>query len=259
MGTDMNSPGVQLNKAAIRVEPINAAEDFVRFFDVTALAFGRQIKDGIWIAMNPGWDTPEGRDSGISRLVDRWSGTTKDRNGNPNTIFLKATVPRQDKSGEEDIAGVAIWVQASMIEGYGDAPTTDLGKVMDLNALYPESLAEQKYLRQLDFSLHQRRIEVVNEIASSSSSAAMVLDLCVVDPAFQRLGIATKLVEWGLLEAKRLGGLEAILEASSMGRHLYEKLGFEQDGGEFQYHVDEEFQNRDRPSNIFMRTGRPAP
>ncbi|KAL2820857.1 hypothetical protein BDW59DRAFT_150627 [Aspergillus cavernicola] len=260
-----NHSGAQPNKPAVRVEPIDNAEDFARFFDITALAFGQQLSDGIWIALNPGWDTSEGRNGGISRLIERYSSTATDRNGDPNTIFLKATVPRPsddtNNSGatEEDIAGVAFWVQASMVDGYGDKPVTDLCEAMDLEALYPGNPAEQKYARQLDQSLHKRRIEVVNEIASTSSPAVMVLDLCVVDPAFQRQGIATKLVQWGLGEAKRRGGLEAILEASSMGRHVYRQLGFWQDGDEFEYHVDEEFRDRNRPSNVFMRTGRPAP
>ena len=40
-----------------------------------------------------------------------------------------------------------------------------------------------------------------------------------------------------------------------MGRHVYEKLGFHQEGGEVEYDVAEEFKNRPLPSNIFMRTG----
>ncbi|EED19601.1 conserved hypothetical protein [Talaromyces stipitatus ATCC 10500] len=250
----MSSKIAQPNVITVKVEPVTAAEDFTRFFDVTALAFGQQVNDGIWTAMNSGWDTPKGREIGIHHLINRWSSTTKDRNGNPNTIFLKATVSRQDEPGKEDIAGAAIWVQASMVEGYGDMPTTDMDQSV-LDELLPGNLEEQNYVRQLKFGLHRRRVEVVKEIASSSSPAVIVLDLCVVDPAYQRLGIATKLVEWGVSEAKRRGGLECILEASNMGRHVYKKLGFQQEGSEFEYQVDEQFQHRDRPSNIFMRTG----
>ncbi|RAL08491.1 uncharacterized protein BO97DRAFT_473000 [Aspergillus homomorphus CBS 101889] len=247
------------NQNAVRVEPITAAEDFDRFFEITALAFGHQVKDGVWCAMNPGWDTPEGQKSGSSRLAARWSSTTTDRYSRPNAIFLKAVVPSQGATeGDEEIAGVAVWVQASQLEGHGDAPATDIGSTMDLEALFPGNPAEQRYLRQVDLSLRRRRIEFVREIATTSSPAVMVLDLCAVDPAFQRRGVATKLVEWGLQEARQRGGIEAILEASSMGRHVYRKLGFEQDGGEFRYDVDDEFRDRERPSNVFMRTGRPA-
>lgn len=245
----------EATRAAIQVEPVENKDDFARIFDITANCFGRQTQDGIWMAMNPGWDTPQGRSDGISRLADRWSATTKDRNGNPNTIFLKASVADPENPSAKHIAGVAIWCQLSKVDGYGDVPVTDFSKAMDLNTLYPGNLAEQRYLCQLDASLHRRRIENVNEIASSSSPALFVLDLCVVDPAFQRRGISSKLVQWGLDEAERRGGLESVLEASSMGRHVYLKLGFRQDGPEIEYEVDEEFRERSRPSNIFMRTG----
>ncbi|KAJ0425629.1 hypothetical protein BJY00DRAFT_274661 [Aspergillus carlsbadensis] len=248
------------NPASIRIEPITTAKDFARFFDIAALTFGHQIHDGVWSAFHPGWDTPAGREAAISRLVARWESITKDRNGDANTVFLKAVVPRGggDDSGEaeEDIAGVAIWVQASNVPGYGDKPATDLGAAMDLDALYPGNAAEQRYLRQLDASLHGRRAALVSEIASSESPAVMVLDLCTVDPAFQRRGIARKLAQWGLDEARRRGGLEAVTEASAMGRHVYRQLGFVQEGGEMEARVDEEFRGRSWPSNVFMRTGR---
>ncbi|KAL2853599.1 hypothetical protein BJX68DRAFT_265067 [Aspergillus pseudodeflectus] len=243
--------------SAVRIEPITTAHDFARFFDITALTFGHQIHDGIWSAFNPGWDTPAGREAGIARLVGRWESTTTDREGRPNTVFLKAVVPGGSSGeGEEEIAGVAIWVQASNVPGYGDKPATDLGEAMDLEALYPDNPTEQRYLRQLDASLHGRRVALVSEIATTDSPALMVLDLCTVDPAFQRRGIARGLVQWGLDEAKRRGGLEAVTEASAMGRHVYGQLGFVQEGGEMEAKVDEEFRGRAWPSNVFMRTGR---
>lgn len=254
----MDNQKTHPKKVSIKVEPITTAEDLGRFFDIEASAFARQAKDNVWITLHPGWDTPEGRANSISGSTKRWSAPTKDRNGNPNTIFLKATVSRLDEPGKEDIAGVAIWAQASMVEGYGDTPTNDIDKIMDVNALYPGNLAEQEYARQLLRSFYGRRVEVANEIASSSSPALMILDLCAVDPAFQRLGVATELVQWGLDEAKRRGGIEAALEGSSMGRHVYKKLGFQQEGGELHFQVDEQFEPRDRPSVVFMRTGRPG-
>ncbi|KAL4967184.1 GNAT family N-acetyltransferase [Aspergillus stella-maris] len=244
------------SKTQVRVSPITDPFDLARFFDITASAFGTQVADGFWMTMNPGWDTDEGRKAGITRFVDRWESTTTDRNGKPNTIFLKATVDNND--GKEVIAGAAIWVQASMLDGYGDKPATDLGEAMDLNALYPGDLAEQRYVRQVDRCLHKRRVEVIQEAASTSSPAVMVLDLCAVDPAFQRRGVANALVQWGLDEARGRGGLEAVLEGSSMGRLVYGRMGFNQDGGEIVYEVDEEFRGRSRPSNVFMRTGRPV-
>lgn len=236
----------------LQIEPITNAQDIVDGFDCLCSTFGRQTRDGIWIAMNPGWDTPSGAAQAAARMVDRWRTTTRDSKGNANTTFLKATLPR--KEGGRTIVGMAIWLQASAVEGHGDRPVEDMGEAVDLEVLYPGNPAEQRYVCQLDRSLHGRRIEVVKEKAGESQPAVMVLDLCVVDPAFQRRGIARELVRWGLSEAERRGGLEAITEASSMGRHVYTKLGFHQEGPEIEYAVDAEFAGRDRPSNIFMRT-----
>ncbi|KAL4805086.1 hypothetical protein BDV18DRAFT_24927 [Aspergillus unguis] len=242
-----------MSKPNVQVTPITDPSDLTRFFEVAAAAFGTQANDGLWTAMSPGWDTPEGKKNNVSRLTKRLNSTTKDRNGEPNTIFLKAVVNAGTE--KEAIAGIAIWAQASMVDGYGDVPRY-IGEAMDLNELYPGNEKEQRYVSQLDASLHKRRFEVIREIATTSSPAVMVLDLCAVDPAFQRMGVASRLVQWGLDEAKRRGGLEAVLEGSSMGRHVYRQLGFWQDGDEVGYEVDEEFKDRERPSNIFMRTGR---
>ncbi|KAI9369390.1 hypothetical protein BJX61DRAFT_149172 [Aspergillus egyptiacus] len=242
----------------VTVTPIRDASPLPRFFDITAAAFGHQAADSIWTSMNPLWDTPPGRSAAISRLTQRLSSTTTNRNGDPNTVFLQATVPTSD--GEEEIAGVAIWVQSSVVPGFGDPPTATLREAMDLEALYPGMEAEQRYLCQVDAALHRRRGEVVREVArrdrEGSVPAVWALDLCAVDPKFQRRGVAMALVERGLEEARRRGGLEAVLEASSMGRHVYSKLGFVQEGGEIEYDVDEEFRERERPSNVFMRTGK---
>ncbi|OJJ06073.1 hypothetical protein ASPVEDRAFT_75259 [Aspergillus versicolor CBS 583.65] len=246
-------------KPTVKVTPVTSATDLARFFDVTASALGAQARDGFWMAMNPAWDTPAGRAAGTERLEQRFSSSSRsrDRNGDATTIFLKATVDDPANPGEEVIAGAAVWVQVSMLDGYGEKPVADLADAMDLDELYPGDESQQAFLRQVDASLHRRRGEVVKEIAGSASPAVFALDLCVVDPVFQRRGVASRLVEWGLEEARRRGGLEAVLEASSMGRHVYARHGFAQEGGEFVYAVDERFRGRDLPSNVFMRTGRP--
>jgi len=52
------------------------------------------------------------------------------------------------------------------------------------------------------------------------------LFLLVVLPEYHRKGAGTMLLRWGLERADELG-LEAYLEASMMGRPLYEKFGFQ--------------------------------
>ncbi|CAJ2512219.1 Uu.00g052340.m01.CDS01 [Anthostomella pinea] len=242
-------------KEAPLVEVIDQEEDFLGAFKCACAAFGHQTNDAIWTCLNPGWDTPEGQARGAAGMVKRWRSVTTDKNGNPNTVFLKATLPDQD--GCRVIVGQAIWVQASMVDGHGEPPSDDIRSSMDPAALYPGDEAEQRYCGQLWRSLFRRRVEVVREKAASAANppSVMVLDLCATDPAFQRRGVASALVRWGLDEVRRRRIPEATTEASSMGRLVYERLGFRPEGPEIAYEVDGEFASRERPSNVFMRTG----
>lgn len=215
----------------VRIEVIDRAEDIVEGFHAVAEAFGRQARDAIWTSLNPGWDdvVSEGGSGGggrarcASRMVDRWRARTHDRDGNANTVFLKATVPdKEDPQSRVVVVGLAVWVQASFVEGRGEPPEDDLRRAADLDALHPGDEREQRFLAQCYRSLVRRRVEVVREKASSYSDsdsdsdsesdsdppAVFVLDLCAVDPAYQRRGIASRLVRWGLEEAAagRRGG-----------------------------------------------------
>ncbi|RBR26613.1 uncharacterized protein FIESC28_00610 [Fusarium coffeatum] len=230
----------------IRIEPITNPDDFEGAFEAVANAFGRQTNDAIWIAFNPGWDTPEGAKAGAQRLADQFKSVTQNRDGKPNTVFVKATV-------NNTIAGMATWHQASVVEGWGDAPG-DLTKGSFLEDLYPGNKTEQKFLVQADKSLFSRRREIIKEKASAEKPAVFAMDLCAVDPKFQRRGLARKLVQWGLDEAVRRGDLECITEGSSMGRLVYLQMGFKADS-ETVYEMDEEFKDREMPSNVVLRTG----
>lgn len=244
----------------VLVEPITDASDFGRLFDITAASFGRQISDQVWLALNPNWETPSGRATGIEGLRKRWETATRNDAGDLNTVFLKATVPSNpDSDSGRAIAGMAIWQQASVVPGKGDPPVTDLSKVVDLEQKHPGDEASQRYLVQVDRSLHARRISLVDEIAADADSPALfVLDMCCVDPAFQRRGVARRLTEWGFAEARRRGGLELTTEASTNGRKVYAQCGFVQEGGEIEFVGDEDVKGRGIPSNVFMRTGRPG-
>ncbi|KAK8071208.1 hypothetical protein PG997_011411 [Apiospora hydei] len=238
-------------------------DDFAAGYEVLCGAFGKQINDAIWTAMNPGWDTPEGKKQHVARLVERWQSTTTNQHGDPNAVFLKATVPDPNGNGDGQkrvVAGMAIWCQLSFVEGLGDEPKDDPPPF--LADMYPGDERAQRFCTQMIKSLVRRRIEYVKSLSSSASSngkppATFTLDICAVDPRFQRRGVAHRLVQWGLDEARRRGGLEATTEASAMGRHAYAKLGFrpEEGRGDLVYEVDEEFRDRELPPNLFMRTG----
>ncbi|OTB06242.1 hypothetical protein M426DRAFT_114443 [Hypoxylon sp. CI-4A] len=251
--TDQSTPNKPITEE-LWIEVIDKPEDVVAGFNCCCHTFGDQTHDAIWMATNPEWDNtgPEGRVRAAERMVEQWRNITYDRVGNANTVFLKATLPIE---GKRVIAGIAIWAQLSMVEGRGERPSDDLRSTLDLKALYPNNEPEQRYLCQVFKSFAKRRVEVVKEKEDSEPPSLLHLQLCVVDPIYQRKGIASKLVQWGLDEAKRRGGLEAITEASSMGRYVYENLGFRGEGPDIEYAVDSEFLSRDRPANLFMRTG----
>lgn len=238
----------------IKVDIISDPEDVRSAFDVVYQCFGVQVPDAIIFAYNPGVDTPEGRASGAQRYVDRFqNSTSRDKQGRPNSIFLKATA---DISGHPKIVGFCIWEQLSVVPGYGEPPVEDLSKVLDLEKLYPGDVSEREFVSRMDRNLHRPRTELVKSKKDADLPAILALDLMVTHPEYQRRGIARQCVQWGLDEAKRRGGLECSTEASVMGRLVYTKMGFKQEGGEIEYDVDgAKFAKRGMPSNIFLRTG----
>ncbi|KAH0018093.1 hypothetical protein KCU78_g7307, partial [Aureobasidium melanogenum] len=243
-----------LKSSDILIEIIDNEQDFAKAFAIISRCFGHQTNDAFWQAMNPGWDTHDGAAAGTDRMVKRWQTVTLNRSGQPNTVHLKATVPDPRNPGKRLMAGIAIWAQLSMVDGMGDKPSTDVSTAVNLDELYPGNETEQRFLRQGFASFVSQRVKTLEEKATTSSPATFSLDLCVVDPDFQRRGIANKLVEWGLEEAKNRGGLESTTEGSAMGRFVYQKLGFKP-VQEVDYVVDPEFKARKLPSNLFMRTG----
>ena len=237
----------------IIIAPVETEKDLIQGNYCVSEAFGRQAKDAIWIAMNPLWNTEVGRALNAQNQIKRWKSTTTNKDGKPNTIFLKATVPDPGKAGERRVVGLAIWAQLSYVEGYGDPFTGDMTR-----ALANLDEIDKRFADQMFRSLWKRRIEYIGQVSDSGRNppAIFVLDLCAVDPAFQRRGIASKLVQWGLEEAKQRGNLECTTEGSAMGRAVYRKLGFKDEGvGDIVFEVDEEFTAWEKPPNVFLRTG----
>jgi GNAT superfamily N-acetyltransferase len=232
----------------ITIKPVDRPQQLEGAFNVVAEAFGRQTQDGFWMAMTPGWETEAGQIAGTKSMVDRWRNATVDRNGQPNTMFIVATVPDSSTPDGERCVGYAIWAQLSEKEGFGEKLVP-----FPVENMYPDDAKEQRFLLQATDSFFRRRKEVLHEVKNLDYPAVLVLDICAVLPEFQKRGIATALTRWGLEEARKRG-IEAVMEASVMGRKVYKKLGFNQDGGEFSWTLDDEFQGRNLPSNVFMRT-----
>lgn len=238
---------------SIVISPVETEKDLYQANYCVSEAFGRQAKDAVWKLMNPGWDTEVGQALNAQNLIKRWKSITSNKDGKPHTIFLKATAPDPKKDGERRVVGLAIWTQLSYVEGYGDPFKGDMTE-----ALGSLEDTDKRFADQMFRSLWKRRIEYIQQVSESGRDppAIFVLDLCAVDPAFQRRGIAGKLVQWGLEEAKQRGNLECTTEGSAMGRAVYKKLGFKDEGvGDIIFEVDDEFQSWDKPPNVFLRTG----
>ncbi|KAF1937143.1 hypothetical protein EJ02DRAFT_63695 [Clathrospora elynae] len=240
------------NHDDVIISHIQTEQDVIQANYCISEAFGRQAKDAVWILMNPGWDTEEGQTKHSQNLMKQWQSITVNKDGNPNALYLKATVPDPGKQGERRVVGLAIWKQLSFVEGYGDPFSSDMTEAFaDLDE------KNQRFATQMFHSLWKRRIEYMREVSGSDRNppAIFTLDLCAVDPAFQRRGIAGKLVEVGLAEAKKRGDLECTTEGSVMGRAVYSRLGFKDEGtGDIKWEVDSEFQTWDKPPNVFLRT-----
>ncbi|KAF2252474.1 putative GNAT family acetyltransferase, partial [Trematosphaeria pertusa] len=245
--TEKHSPTMSIN---VLVQPVDSLDDFTQIYHCFSEAFGRQIKESIWIAMNPNWNSPKGQREGASRLLERWRSVTKNKEGHSNTVILKATLRDSQDGFRLKIVGAAIWTQFSFVDGYGDLPTDSPA---GLETLTP---TERRFASQMYRALWKRRVSLAREKSKSDLPAMFTLDICAVDPAFQRRGVAGKLVAWGLEEAKRRGNLECTTEASAMGRVVYRRLGFGAEGAgeDIVFDVDEEFRNRDMPEIVFMRT-----
>lgn len=237
----------------IVIAPVETGEDLRQAFRCVSEAFGRQIRDAVWMLMFAGWDTEEGQTKHSDAMIKQWKSVTNNKDGDPNVVYIKATVPDPNKPGKRIVAGLSIWKQFSLVEGYGDAFTGDMKEAI----ASLEGEQNQRFAEQMFRSLWKRRIEYIKEVADSGRTppAIFTLDLCAVDPKFQRRGIAGKLVEAGLAEAKRRGDLECTTEGSVMGRPVYRKLGFKDEGnGDIVFEVDDEFKSWDKPPNVFLRT-----
>lgn len=234
--------------ANVRLEIMSDPKDFGEAITLQGEAFGIQTKDGYWLAMNPGWDNQQG----LAILVDRFTGLlkkgTKNKDGQPNSVHLKAVVT-DEFTGTDKIVGYAIWTQYSEVDGYG-VPVSD---IPELEKLYPNNEGEQRYLRSIGRALMSSRKVAIAEKAKETPPAMYICDCCAVLPDYQGRGIARKLIQWGVDEAKERGGLECGLEASVMGRRVYQKMGFV-DLGPITRN-DGEFPERAFPDTIWMRNG----
>lgn len=171
--------------------------DMPRLFEITSLAFLHN--EPFWDAMYPHHDSAEGRRLGGERFV-------KAKHADPNTLYLKAV---DEATGE--IAGFAKW---NVFQNRIPGPAKAEGDFWD-------SEEEKAYCQHLMTEFNIDRTTFLK----AAGGNAVNLDICVIDPKYQRMGIGGLLVGWGIDKADELG-YDAIVESSVYGKSLYEKNGF---------------------------------
>jgi len=173
--------------------------DMDRIFEITSTSFARN--EPLWDVMYPSHWIDSGRKIGADRMR-----TIK--NTDPQTTFLKAV---DESTGE--IMGMAKW-------NVYDNHLPDPAEKKAMGDFWENDDEKLYASHMIELFIVER-----NRAIKQSGGNLVSLDILTIDPAFQRRGVGTKLVEWGTQKADELG-VEAVVESSVYGKGLYQKHGF---------------------------------
>ncbi|CAK4034948.1 acyl- n-acyltransferase [Lecanosticta acicola] len=193
--------------STLRVEPA-LEEDIPRLMEIVAPAFG----DFSYSQLIGETNTPSDRNAMGQRQAYAWKEHLKHYK---LPIGIKCT-HIEPATGSEKIISSANWV------------------------IYDRARTEEEYLEPhclvgADWVQDEKRRERAKSATKSVVQGRIrwmggrphgLLMYMATDPAYRRLGAATKIVQWGLERCRELG-IPAYLEASDEGAPVYEKLGFE--------------------------------
>ncbi|MCJ1281217.1 hypothetical protein MMC26_000535 [Xylographa opegraphella] len=180
-------------------------------------------------ALLPHHDTPTGHAQAVASFE-------KSLHTDPTAHFLKAT-----DASTGAILGWAEWLVLEHGLHQAEEKTPDS---------YWESAEEREWAAALWAPLGAVRARAVER----AGGKLLLLHLLCVDPTRQRGGAGTALMQWGTKIADE-NGVEAILESTVAGRHLYEQNGFcvvEK----MEWDMPDKFAGRAKPELFYMR--RPA-
>jgi len=199
--------------------------DFDRLMEIQFEAFGQTgdaPREPFIDVMFPGGDTPSGQ-AAARDLTLKWL------RSDPSATFLKVT----DTITGEILGGAKWcvymekperWQKRVQVEGEGD---------------------ETEYIEFALGTLYRNRFE-----KTAAKGPFLFLDIIFVDPKHQRRGAGSKLVKWGVDRADEMG-VEAFLEATRFGRHMYEQHGF-QVTEDIVYEVPEKWAHKPKIQHFFM-------
>lgn len=174
-------------------------EDAAELFAICSIAFGSN--DPAWKAYYPQHWASKGRKAGAERFLSAMQEDT-------HAVYHKAI---DFTSGA--IVGFSIWTvyNARPLQHPPDLPSPDY---------WPNAL-EAEYGHAIMLDLMQKRHDHIKSVANN----VVHLNTLAILPAYQRRGIATKLMSWGVQMADQLG-FPCFVEATPSGRPLYERHGF---------------------------------
>ncbi|KAI9700956.1 MAG: hypothetical protein M1820_006601 [Bogoriella megaspora] len=202
----------------------------------------------------PNHDTPSGQAKGSKRLL-AW------KKEEPTSYFLRATTRAID-SNDERIIGLAIWTYMK------EPPPSDIAVLEDVEDVWPDE-NDREFMKRMwrEFVVPRSqaveqsggkgvfgnlKLMIPTERSKTNEHLNLVLDILAVDPDYHRQGVGAALVEWGTKAADERG-IEAVVEATHVGRRLYEKNDFSTVIEEMVFDVGERFDDRRKPNIVFMK------
>lgn len=192
---------------AIDLLPVQILEakaiDMPRIFEITSLAFARN--EPYWDLIWPQHWTENGRQAGSERM-------RKSQKSNRNSAYIKAV---DEKTRE--VVGMAIW----------EIYSSDCGDELELEEIniLPENFAASDHHRLAAIAMKRCFLRDRHDAIRRTKGNLVCLDVLAVDPAYHKRGIGDALVRWGTVKADQLGA-ETVVEASVVGRGVYERNGF---------------------------------
>ncbi|KAF1986776.1 acyl-CoA N-acyltransferase [Aulographum hederae CBS 113979] len=144
-------------------------------------------------------------------------------NGLGSHVFVAEV---EDAGGKRTIAGQAVWERGGKDEEAKKWKSDTFGRKLERRLLQAEMWY---YTHCLERASDPVRISHFEEVANyefySTLPGHWHLAHLVILPQYQRKGIAKRLIAWGV-ETARQEHLPVTLEASRVGRKVYEKIGF---------------------------------
>ncbi|KAI9756787.1 MAG: hypothetical protein M4579_003704 [Chaenotheca gracillima] len=150
----------------------------------------------------PGGKTP-------AALTDHTERTLKWWHEDPSATFLKAV---DTETGE--IVGAAKWLVVPTYDAAAEAKKPH--EPMKADWLQDED--DRAFAEYIMDQIHTKRGRRI-------TGPHCLLDILFTDPKHHRRGAGTKLVQWGTSRADEMG-VEAFVESTPYGKHLYEQNGF---------------------------------